>query len=156
MPSLTVEKKIAAPPERVFAISTDLPNLARTVSGIEAVEILTPGPIGEGTRWRETRTLYGKQATEEMWVTAFDAPRSLVVEAESHGAHYRSEFRFEPEGASTRVELVFSARPVSFLGRLFSLLGAAMFGSVRKALEQDLEDVKRAAESAAVPPPTRG
>ena len=148
MPSVTVRTAIAAPPERVFAIATDLPHLARTVSGIESVEILTDGPVGEGTRWRETRIMFGKRASEEMWVTGFDPPRSLTVEAESHGAHYISEFRFEPEGSGTRVALVFSARPVSFAGRLFSILGAAMFGSVRKALERDLEDVKRAAETA--------
>lgn len=148
MPSVTVHRTIAAPAERVFAIATDLPNLARTVSGIEAVEVLTDGPIGEGTRWRETRMMFGKRATEEMWITGFDPPRSLVVEAESHGAHYRSEFRFEPEDSGgVRATLVFSARPATFAGRVFSVLGGALFGIVRKTLERDLEDVKRAAET---------
>ena len=147
MPGVKIEKKIGAPPERVFALSTDLPRLADTVSGIDAVEVLTDGPVGVGTRWRETRTLYGRQATEEMWVTHFEAPRSFVVEAESHGAHYRTDFSFEPDGAGTRVTLVFSARPVSLLGRIFSVVGRAMFAGVRKALERDLEDLGRAAEA---------
>lgn len=148
MASVTVQKTIRAAPERVFAISTDLENLPERVSGIESVEVLTEGPMREGTRWRETRTMLGKQATEEMWVTRFEPPRSLVVEAESHGAHYRTEFRFEPEGLGTRVTMVFGARPLTFAARIFSVIGVLTMGSIRKALERDLDDVKRAAEEA--------
>lgn len=149
MPSVEVRKVIAAPPARVFQIATDLDNIAERMSGIDSAEVLTDGPVGVGTRWRETRTMWGKQASEEMWVTTFEAPRLFVVEAESHGSQYRTAFTFEPEGDGTRVTLVFGARPVSLFARIFSILGAAMMKSVRKLLEQDLEDVKRAAESSA-------
>ena len=148
MPSVEVGTTIAAPPERVFEVATDLANLPQTMSGIDSVEVLSDGPFGEGARWRETRTLYGKQATEEMWVTGFDPPRSYVVEAESHGAHYRTEITFAAEGDGTRVTFVFGARPLSFFARLFSVFGGLMMKSVGKALEQDLGDLKRAAESA--------
>ncbi len=147
MAAVTIEKRIEAAPERVFAVATDLDDLTETISGIVSVEVLTEGPVGHGTRWRETRVLHGRRATEEMGITGFDPPRSFVVEAASHGAEYRTEFRFEPEGAGTRVTLVFSARPVRLLARVLSVLSAAMMGSVRKAIEQDLEDVKRAAEA---------
>ena len=148
MPSVEVQTTIAAPPERVFEAATDLAALPETMSGIDSVEILSEGPFGEGTRWRETRTLYGKQATEEMWVAGFDPPRSYVVEAESHGAQYRTEITFVPDGNGTRVTFVFGARPLSFFARLFSVFSGLMMKSVRKALEQDLEDLKRTAESA--------
>lgn len=149
MASVTVETTIRAAPERVFAIATDLPNIAETVSGIESVEVLTEGPVGVGTRWRETRKMYGKTATEEMRVTGFEPPRSFVAEAESHGAHYTTEFRFEPEGLGTRLTLVFGARPLTLAAKVFSVVGVLMAGTVRKALEQDMEDVKRAAEAEA-------
>ncbi len=149
MPSVEVQRTIAAPPDRVFRIATDLENLAATVSGIDSVEVLTEGPVGEGSRWRETRTMMGRPATEEMWVTAFEAPRRFVVEAESHGAHYRTEMTFEPESNGTRVTMVFAARPVTFLARLFALFSAVMLRSLRKMIEQDLEDLKQAAESPA-------
>lgn len=148
MPSVEVAATIAASPERVFEVASDLASLPETMSGIDSVEVLSDGSFGMGTRWRETRTLYGKQATEEMWVTGFDPPRSYVVEAESHGAHYRTEITFAPEGDGTRVAFVFGARPVSFFARLFSVFSGMMLKSLKKALEQDLEDLKRAAESA--------
>lgn len=150
MPSVEVQETIAAPPDRVFRIATDLGNIAETMSGIDSAEVLSEGPFGVGTRWRETRTLYGREATEEMWVTGVDAPRSYIVEAESHGSRYRTNLTFEPADRGTRVTMVFAAHPVSFLSRLFSfLLGGAMLKSVKKALAQDLTDLKRAAESAA-------
>ncbi len=149
MSSVEVQRTIAAPPDRVFRIATDLHSLAANVSGIDSVEVLTEGPVGEGSRWRETRTMMGRPATEEMWVTGFEAPRRFVVEAASHGAQYRTEMTFEPEGAGTRVTMVFAARPVSFLARLFALFSAVMLRSLRKMLEQDLEDLKQAAESPA-------
>ncbi len=148
MPSVEVQATVAAPPERVFEAATDLASLPETMSGIDSVEALSDGPFGAGTRWRETRTLYGRQATEEMWVTGFDPPRSYVVEAESHGAHYRTEITFAPEGDGTRVTFVFGARPVSFVARLFSIFSGMMMKGVKKALAQDLEDLKRVAESA--------
>ena len=148
MPSVEAGTTIAASPERVFEIATDLASLPETMSGIDSVEVLSDGSFGNGTRWRETRTLYGKQATEEMWVTGFDPPRSYVVEAESHGAHYRTEITFVAEGDRTRVTFVFGARPLSLFARLFSVFSGLMLKSVRKALEQDLEDLKRTAESA--------
>ncbi|MDE2660318.1 MAG: SRPBCC family protein [Acidobacteriota bacterium] len=148
MPSVEVTTTVAASSERVFEAATDLARLPETMSGIDSVEVLSDGPFGEGTRWRETRTLYGKQATEEMWVTGFDPPRSYVVEAESHGAHYRTEITFVPEGDRTRVTFVFGARPLSFFARLFSVFSGLMLKSVRKALEQDLDDLKRVVESA--------
>ncbi len=140
--------RAAAPPERVFRIATDLRQLPEIIEGLDRVEVLTDGPMGEGTRWRETRTLHGRQATEEMRVTAFDPPRSFVVEADSHGVHYRTAFSFEPEGAGTRVAMEFTGRPRTLFARAFSLvMGRFMERSLRKVLERDLEDVRRAAEA---------
>ena len=56
---------------------------------------------------------------------------------------------FEPESNGTRVTMVFAARPVTFLARLFALFSAVMLRSLRKMIEQDLEDLKQAAESPA-------
>ncbi len=149
MPAAHVEARIAAPVERVFAISSDVAGYADNMSGIDGVEILTDGDVGPGTRWRETRTLYGRSATEEMWISGFEPPHSFTVEADSHGARYVSTFRFLPDGDGTRVTLEFTARPTTLAARVMSLLlGRVMVSGVRKALEADLADLKRVAEAA--------
>ena len=65
MSVLTVETHVAAPQERVFNVYTQLDRLAGRIPTITAVEVLTDGPFGEGTRWRETRVVMKKEATEE-------------------------------------------------------------------------------------------
>ena len=62
MRDVEVRRHVAAPVERVWALATDLEGSPRVVRGIEAVEVLTPGPFGVGTRWRETRRMFGRSA----------------------------------------------------------------------------------------------
>ena len=96
MVGVTIHEEVRAEPGRVFEVFTDLRSAPERVAGIESLEVLTEGPIGQGTRFRETRVMFGKQATEEMEVTGWQPGKSYVVEADSHGSHYRTEFVFEP------------------------------------------------------------
>ena len=60
--------------------------MARTlgIPDITALEMLSEGPFGEGTRWRETRVMFKKEAVEEMWVTGFPPPHDLDSAIVSH------------------------------------------------------------------------
>ncbi|QGV80909.1 SRPBCC family protein [Streptomyces ficellus] len=145
---VTVERHIAAPRDRVWEVLTDLHGMPATLSGVTHVEVLTEGPFQAGSRWIETRRMFGKEATEEMWVTACQAPSHYVVEAESRGTHYVSEFTVRETGpGETLVRMAFSARPPGGLGGLFvRLLGGLGRRAVAKAVERDLADVAVAAE----------
>ena len=149
MAHVTVERTIAAPPERVFAAATDVHRFAEIVPAIEKVEVLTPGPMGVGTRFRETRTLMGRSATEEMTVTAFDPPRSYVVGAESHGCRYRTEFRFEPVGSGTRMVMDFRAEPLTLMARVLGVLMKLMTKKMAELCAQDLDAIKAHVEQRA-------
>jgi uncharacterized membrane protein len=148
MSAVTTRRTIQAPVERVWALATDIPASPQTLSGVEAVEMLTQGAFGPGTRWRETRTVFGRQATEEMWVTAVEPHRSYTVEAESHGAHYVSTFSFDAVGADrTEVVLDFDARPQGAVAKVLAkVTGPLASRSVAKALHKDLDDLAAAAE----------
>jgi len=150
MAELTVSTKVSAPPERVFAVFTDLEKAAERVPDIKALEVLSEGPFGEGTRWRETRVVMKKESTEEMWVTACDPPRSYTVEAESHGMHYASVFTFTPEGDGTTVSWTFSGKPLSLGTKIFApLFNLLMKGALRKMMRGDLEALRDACERGA-------
>jgi carbon monoxide dehydrogenase subunit G len=137
---------VAAPPERVFAIAIDIPRWPERISAIDRIELLTPGPVGVGTRFRETRTMHGREASEEMTFESIDPPRTFVLVAESHGARYRAEHTFDPEGDGTRLTLTFESVPVTLAARLLTPLALIMRGPLRRQLAQDLSDLKRAAE----------
>ncbi|RSS32895.1 SRPBCC family protein [Streptomyces sp. WAC08241] len=99
--AVVVERRVAASPGRVWEAITDLPGLPRVLTGVRKVEVLTPGGFGVGTRWRETRRMLGREATEEMTVTACEPPDRYVTVADSHGMHYVSELTLTPDGTGS-------------------------------------------------------
>ena len=148
---LEVTQQINAPVERVYEVFTDLPSAADRITGIESVELLTDQPFGVGTRWKETRKIMGKEATETMWITAVEVNRSYTAEAESCGTHYTSVFTFEPSDGGTRVTMRFSGRPVTLVARLLTPLGLLMTGTIRKMMAGDLADLAAVCEAESEP-----
>lgn len=149
MDEIRVEREVQAPAGRVWEVMTDVDGSAEVISGIDAVERLDGGDgFDVGLRWRETRTMMGKQATEEMTVTEVDPGRSYVVEADSRGTHYRSVMAVEPTGpATSRLTMTFAGQSQGGDGKLKSLLGRVFAGATRKALAKDLADIAAAAEA---------
>jgi carbon monoxide dehydrogenase subunit G len=146
MPTISVTHHIDAAPDVVFDLCTDLDHFADRISGITACERLTDGPVGVGTRFRETRKMFGKEATEEMEFTAFQRPTFYQLSCDSCGAHYETDFRFSPEDGGTRIELEFRVTPVTFIAKLMTPLSMMMTGPLKKVLEKDLADIQTAAE----------
>jgi hypothetical protein len=136
--------------DRVWSVFTDIAAGAERLSAVEHLEMLTEQPFGTGTRWRETRQMFGKSATEEMWVTDVEPMRFYVVEADSHGTHYTSRYDFSsPNSSTTTVTFSFSGSSRGVM----KLLGAAMWpllkGKMTTELRRDLDELAQACESAA-------
>ncbi|WP_369134463.1 SRPBCC family protein [Modestobacter sp. I12A-02662] len=150
MQDVEVRRHVAATVQRVWDVATDLAGSPQVIRGIDAVEVLTPESFGVGTRWRETRTMMGRSATEEMTVTAVEPHRSYRVEAASRGAHYVSTFAAAPsDDGGTDVTMTFGGRPTSTVARVLGAVTAPLGRrAVTKALEQDLDDIAAAAERA--------
>lgn len=149
MTTLVVQQHVDASPERVWQVATDVGAWPDVISGIKTVERLDDAPdFVVGTKWRETRVMFGREATEEMWVTAIDAGRSYTVEAESHGAHYTTVIRLTPSGDGTDLSWTFGAATTGFFASVMSkTIGKAFEGSTRKALAKDLKDMATEAEA---------
>ena len=148
MRTVTARRTIRAPIEKVWAVATDIERWPELISGIEGVHLLTDSPFGRGTRWRETRRMFGSEATEEMWVAEVEPGRSYTVEAENHGARYISTFTFTPAGAGqTEGMVTFTAEPRTKVARVLGTLTSAVAArSIAKTLKADLEDLGAAAE----------
>ena len=148
MPELRIEVPIAVPAERAFAAMTDFANAPQRISGIKRVELLTDGPPRVGTRFRETRVMFGREATETMEVTRFDSGRSYELSAMSCGTLFRSEIRVDPAGPSScDLTMTFLAMPQTVLAKIFALLFRGMMKSCERAMRQDMEEMKRSLES---------
>ena len=92
--NLTTERIVSRPVPEVFARFTDLSTAAERIKGIEELEVLTEGPIRVGTRFRETRIMFRRPATEEMEITAFEKDEMYTISCDSCGCHYETVFRF--------------------------------------------------------------
>jgi carbon monoxide dehydrogenase subunit G len=148
MSSIHVERRIEAPPSRVWDIITDLERSPDVVSGIEAVEVIEGDDFGVGTTWRETRTMFGKRVTEDMRVVDVADGASYTVESRSGGTTYHSVVAVDPDGDGSVLRMSFSAQTGSTVARIFSSTVGRLFeGGTRKALEQDLADIAAAAEA---------
>lgn len=147
---LDASRHVNASPDAVWSVLTDIPNAARTLSGVLSVEVLTPGPYQPGFRWRETRKMFGMKATEEMMVTVAEPPHSTTVVAENQGTEYTTVFTVTPDadGGST---LAFHFSAVTEHANMIGNVVMAVFGGIarnasRKAIEKDLADIAAEAE----------
>lgn len=141
---------VAAPPARTFEVFTDLRRAPEHLSGVTKLEVLEPGPIGEGTRFRETRVMFGKEHTETMEVTDFQPDSGYTVGCTSCGCEFSTVFRFRPAGGGTQVDMRTSMRPLTLAAKMLSpITGWMTKGAMRKAMQEDLDELRRAAEAGA-------
>ncbi len=142
MTSVHVQRVVQAPIHRVWEHFTDIEGAPRRISGIDSVEVLSDVPFGPGYRWRETRTMFGREATEEMWVTDLRQPAFYEVAAASHGTEYLSRYDFVDGPEGTIVSLTFTGTPRSTTAKAMNVLTGWMAkGQVAKMLRRDLDEL---------------
>ena len=143
-----VEALCQAPPAIAYATHLDIAHWPDFIRSISKVRMQTEGTVGIGTRFAEIRTMFGREATEEMTIAALDPPQRQMLTAQNHGTRYTATVEFLPEGSGTRLRLTFEGVPVTTMARLFAPLGLLMAGSVRKLIQSDLNDVAAEANDA--------
>jgi uncharacterized protein YndB with AHSA1/START domain len=141
-----VERVIAHPVDRVFAVVSDPPSRPRWQENTSGVEVLTPGPTGLGTRWREQNKGIGTVAAE---VVGFEADRLWEESGTADGGAGRITVRMEPDGeASTRVQVVVELH----LKGLRRVMEGALEPIVARQLPKDLERLEALLDAGGAPP----
>jgi uncharacterized membrane protein len=145
---LSVSIDINAPVDKAYQLFSDIKNIDKNLSAIDKIEILESNPEFVGTRWRETRTEFGRSETVEMWVTNAKKDEFYEVESDSHGVHYYSRYDFEPiTGNSTKVSFTFRGTPQTFAAKLMSLMAVFFKGATKKLFLKDMQELKTVLES---------
>ena len=150
MTTVSESLDIAADAETVWSIVVGMDDWVDAIEAIESVERLDGGDeFGIGTIWRETRTMFGKQATEVMEVTEYEDGVRYSTSAESHGSKYFSEILVEPTDTGCVLSMSLRAEPQTAFAKIMSAtVGRLFIGATRKAFAKDLADIGAAAESA--------
>ena len=131
-----------------WAAMTDIENAAETISGIEKIEVLEKPANGlVGLKWRETRMLFGKPATAEKWITDAAENEFYKTRAESDGFVFLSTTSISESGGGITLTSSHDSQPQGIVARLMSIpMGLLFKGVAKKALLQDLNDIKSAVE----------
>jgi uncharacterized protein YndB with AHSA1/START domain len=103
MGTVTVSIEIAAPPEQVFDAVAHIESFQQVVEDIVNVEFVSEVRRGVGARFRETRTMKGRQATSTLEVTEYEPPSHVRLVSDEGGSVWDSVFRVAPKGEGSVV-----------------------------------------------------
>ena len=140
MPTITISKHFECSPDIAFDVISDFPNAPEYIGGIKDVQMISDGPVAVGTKLKETRIMMGREASEIMEVTVMDKPSTFVVEAFNHGTEYVTKYTVEPEGEGSKVTLVFSGTPKTFMAKVMAALFSRMISTVADLMEKEMID----------------
>jgi len=147
--NVEVQVEINGTKENVWKVITDIENSTNTIRGIEKIEVLEKPADGiVGLKWRETRTMFGRTATEVMWITDAVENQYYKTRAESHGAVYVTTLKIMDAGENVRLSMNFEGKPQTFGAKIMSALTSGMAKkATQEALMQDLMDIKARVEN---------
>jgi hypothetical protein len=139
---------IHGPKAAIWAAITDIANAADTLSGVEKIEVLEKPARGlVGLKWRETRLLFGKPASADKWITDAAENEFYKTRAESDGFVFLSTLRLAEGPGGVTLTSAHDSQPQSTRAKLLSTPMMFLFkGVIKKALMQDLNDIKSAVE----------
>jgi carbon monoxide dehydrogenase subunit G len=146
---LTIDIEIKAPKEKVWNVITDIENSVNTISGIDKIEILNkPKDTVVGLKWKETRTIFGKSATETMWITEATEYNYYKTRAESNGAIYQTILKLSEKENTTFLTMEFNSEAITIKGKIMAFIFGRMLNkTMNKLIKKDLIDIKTTVEN---------
>ena len=133
--------------EAVWAVITDIEHAAEIVSGIEKIQILEKPAKGlVGLKWAETRLLFDKPATVEKWITDAVENEYFKTKAEDGGFIFLTTNRISENSDGMTLTGLHDTQPQGFVPKLKSMPMFLFKGVIKKAILQDLNDIKSAVE----------
>jgi hypothetical protein len=132
----------------IWAVITNIENAAEIISGIEKIEILEKPANGLlGLKWRETRMLFGKPATADKWITDVAENEFYKTRAEDGGFVFVTTKSISESSSGVTLSESHESKPLGIKAKLMSIPMRLFFkGLIKKALLQDLNDIKAAVE----------
>ncbi len=142
-----VRRRTAALIEVVWSTISAVGEYPGRVSSYVRVEYQTPERGGIGTKWRQTRSVFGREHAQVLNVVGWEPPVYLETKAKESGAEYTTIYRLTEADGSTEVSVRFEVEATSVIGAVFQrLMGGRLMASTREAMERDLADLTAAAE----------
>lgn len=136
-----VKRTAKLPGEKVYKALLDLDAAKNWMQGFVGIHRLDDGPMKVGSQWKETRKMFGKEATEHFEVVELNEPNKIVLRCDgTKGTTGKGEFVFTYRLTSLddHTEITLDGE-INGLTGLTKLFGKMMAGSFKKACAKDLD-----------------
>lgn len=139
------EITINRPVDEVFDFVADERNEPRFNPRMRRVELVSPGPVGRGSRFRAEMATMGRATPMTIEFTGYDRPRRLASRTRLSTMDIDGELTFDPLPVGTRMRWSWTLRPHGLL----RLAGPLVARTGRRQELQIWTGLKRVLESAA-------
>ena len=119
----------------------DLDAAINWMQGLVRIERLDEGPMQAGSQWKETRKMFGKEASEHFEVVELKEPEKIVLRCDgTKGTTGKGEFVFTYIVATVDDQTVITLNgEIKGLTGITKLFGKMMAGTFKKACAKDLD-----------------
>jgi carbon monoxide dehydrogenase subunit G len=136
-----VKRTAKLPREIVYQGLIDLDEAQKWMQGFVGIQRLDDGPLKVGSQWKETRKMFGTEASEHFEVVELDEPNKIVLRVDgTKGTTGKGEYVYTYTLISlddhTEIALVGEINGLRGLTRIF---GKMMAGTFKKACAKDLD-----------------
>ncbi|MFG0319583.1 MAG: SRPBCC family protein [Planctomycetota bacterium JB042] len=142
MAGFNITRRVDAPRDVTFETFIDFAKAPERIASIVSVEMLTDGPVGIGTRWRETRRAGAGTETAELEIVRFEENEGYVVECESQGCKFTSACLVWEDGGGSKVQVALDIEPHTWGARMRLWFVLPM---IRREFQRDLDALAEAA-----------
>jgi uncharacterized protein YndB with AHSA1/START domain len=129
---------IQRPAEEVFAFLADFENIPKWNYAIEETRKASAGPVGVGTRYRQTRSVPSR-SVEGFEVTVFEPAGRLAIDGQIGPFHATISYELEAVAAATRLVNTVELDPSHAMLRLAAPLAAPR---IKAAVAQNLSELR--------------
>jgi hypothetical protein len=132
--TVTIQK----PAEEVFAFLADFENIPKWNYAIEKTSKASAGPVGVGTRYRQTRSVPSRSA-EDFEVTIYEPARRLAIQGQIGPFQAQISYLLEAAPGATRIVNNVGLAPSPAALRLVAPLATPR---IKAAVAQNLSKLK--------------
>jgi len=138
---------INAPVEKVFDAVANIGKFKEVAPHIIKVEILSDVTKGAGMRFKETRSMNGRETATVLECTEYQENERVRMVADQGGTIWDTVMTTTPSGAGTELAMEMQARPYKLMAKIVTPL---IMGMVGKAVESDIDAVQKYCEGGAL------
>jgi uncharacterized protein YndB with AHSA1/START domain len=139
-----VKRNFPVSKEETYAALLDLDSAHQWMQGLVEIERTDQGPVQEGSQWKETRKMFGKEASEYFEVLKLEESDKIVLRCDgTKGSMGKGEYLFTylltSSGEQTEVTMLGEIRGLTGFSKM---IGKLMAGTFKKACAKDLDSLK--------------